>query len=283
MPTAVDASGLEFSYPGGGTAVHGIDLVVPQGQFCALAGPNGSGKSTLVRLLLGLLRPDTGEIRLFDTPLEAFRAWSRIGYVPQRPVVDATLPATVAEVVASGLAGRDRSRQTRRSTGAADAVAAALAATGLGGLARRRAGRLSGGESQRMFLARALAASPDLLVLDEPTAGVDAASLERFLAVINALHADHHTTVILITHGLPGLEGFVDRVVALEGGRVAGDAPTLVSHPLPGRPVRAPPAHPRGGPGCSGGSTCNSPGRRVSSWAPQPPSWARSWSHGACP
>lgn len=231
MAAAVDVRALTFAYPGGPAAVDGIDLAVPEGQFCALVGPNGSGKSTLVRLGLGLLRPDAGEVRLFGVPVERFRDWARVGYVPQRPGVDPTLPATVAEVVASGLAAR-RGLVSRHRSADTAAVATALDVAGLTVLARRRAGRLSGGESQRMFLARALATSPDLLVLDEPTAGIDAASLERFLDVINALHADHHTTVILITHGLPGLESLVDRVVTLAAGCVGSDMPTLVAHPL---------------------------------------------------
>ena len=156
-----------------------VSLRVEAGEVVAILGANGSGKSTLVRALLGLVPLTAGRVTLFGTPLAKFRQWRRIGYVPQRVGAGSGVPATVGEVVASGrLAGRG----VLRPAGAADraAVTAALEAVGLADRVHDPVSTLSGGQQQRTLIARALAGRPELLVLDEPTAGVDAASQDAF-------------------------------------------------------------------------------------------------------
>ena len=172
------ARGLTFAY-GREPVLEHVDLEVRAGEFVALVGPNGSGKSTLLRLLLGSLEPDAGEARLFGRPPGAVRRRGRLGYVPQRPSLSSELPATVREIVSAGRLTDGRwwlpmSRADRRQ------VEHAIASVGLAELAASPVNELSGGQQQRAFIARAFASEPSLLVLDEPIAGVDAASQRLF-------------------------------------------------------------------------------------------------------
>ena len=157
-----------------------INFVVEKGQILGVVGPNGGGKTSLLRLVLGLERPTRGEIELFGQPVARFRGWNRIGYIPQHAVgFDQNFPASVREIV---LLGRVARRGLLRWLGTDDRNAArrAIELCGLIGLEGRRVGALSGGEKQRVFIAKAIAAEPDLLVMDEPTAGVDPESERRF-------------------------------------------------------------------------------------------------------
>jgi zinc transport system ATP-binding protein len=206
---------------GGRPVLRGIDLAVGEGEVVALLGSNGSGKSTLVRAAMGLVPLARGEVALFDTPLARFSSWRRVGYVPQRPTASAGVPATVWEVVASG---RLAHRHLLRPLGRADrtAVDAALEAVGLAGRRHDSAAQLSGGQQQRVLIARALAGEPDLLVLDEPTAGVDVHSQHAFAEALRAVTAGG-ATVLLVAHELGALEPLVDRAVVLHDGRVVYD------------------------------------------------------------
>src|SRR5262245_32206390 len=166
----LEAEGISFAY-GHEPVLSGVNLAVRAGEFAALAGPNGSGKSTLLRIALGLLRPDAGTVKLFGAPPRDLRDRWRIGYVPQRLRIAPDLPATVEEVVSAGRLAKQgwwrRSRARDR-----EAVDHALDSVALSAYRRRRMGELSGGEQQRALIAKALAADPQLLVLDEPIAGV---------------------------------------------------------------------------------------------------------------
>lgn len=241
MLPAAALRGVSFAYADGTPVLDDFTFAVPAGEFCAIVGPNGSGKSTVVRLLLGLEAPSAGAAELFGIPVARFRAWGRIGYVPQRQTFDPTLPATVEEVVQSGLmAGRGLLARRRPPSGREgrdadrEAVALALAEVGIAGLARRHAARLSGGQVQRVMLARALVGQPELLVLDEPTAAVDAASRRQFMQTVTALHTDAARTILMISHALPEIEQHVDRIVSMDSGRVVGDSLTEMAHVLPG-------------------------------------------------
>ncbi|PZM98164.1 MAG: ABC transporter [Actinobacteria bacterium] len=206
---------------GNRTVLHEVSLTVTAGEVVAVLGANGSGKSTLIRALLGLVPLTAGSVRLFDTPLRRFRQWRRIGYVPQRIGAGSGVPATVAEVVAAGRLAR---RGLFRPFGAADraAVAAALRAVGLADRARDPVATLSGGQQQRTLIARALAGEPDLLVLDEPTAGVDAASQEAFAEALRGFVAGGKS-VLLVAHGLGPLRPLTTRAVILHGGTIVHD------------------------------------------------------------
>jgi len=201
--------------------LRGVTMSIEPGEVVAILGANGSGKSTLVKAILGLVPLASGEIRLFGTPQARFSEWFRIGYVPQRLGAGSGVPATVGEVVASGRLAR---RGFLRPARSADrlAVTEALAAVGLADRVRDPVATLSGGQQQRTLIARALAGHPDLLVLDEPTAGVDAASQEAFAAALRRF-VDDGGTVLLVAHELGPLRPVINRCVVVHQGTVAHD------------------------------------------------------------
>ncbi|MEV7326598.1 metal ABC transporter ATP-binding protein [Micromonospora sp. NPDC093244] len=200
-----------------------VSLTVTAGEVVAVLGANGSGKSTLIRAVLGLVPLSTGAITLFGQPLRRFRQWQRIGYVPQRLGAGGGVPATVREVVASGRLAR---RGLLRPPGAADrtAVDDALRAVGLADRAADPVATLSGGQQQRTLIARALAGRPELLILDEPTAGVDAASQEAFADALRDFVGDGGT-VLLVAHELGPLRPVISRAVVVHEGGICHDGP----------------------------------------------------------
>ena len=212
---------------GGRPVLRGIDLAIQPGEVVALLGANGSGKSTLVRSVLGLNPLARGEVALFETPLRSFRDWHRVGFVPQRATAASGVPATVREVVAAGRLSR---RRPLVPLGRADkaAIADALDAVGLSERAHDGVASLSGGQQQRVLIARALAGEPDLLVLDEPTAGVDLVSQEAFAGTLRAL-VGRGVTILLVVHELGPLADLVGRAVVMRDGRIAYDGPPLAS------------------------------------------------------
>ncbi|RNC69201.1 MAG: ABC transporter ATP-binding protein [Desulfuromonadales bacterium] len=200
MPVeVVSVQGVSFQYQGA-EALRDVSFGVTPGDYVGIVGPNGSGKSTLIRCILGLARPDRGEVRLFGTPLSAFDQWQRIGYLPQGlQLFNPHFPATVAEVVGLGLLAAQRfPRRFRKGDG--EAVTRALEVMGITSIRHRLIGELSGGLRQRALLARALVNEPELLVLDEPTTALDPETREGFYTTIRDLNRATGTTVILITH-----------------------------------------------------------------------------------
>jgi zinc transport system ATP-binding protein len=194
-----------------------IELSVEQGEAIALMGANGSGKTTLVRTLLGLTPYQHGEVRLFGTELSAFRDWARIGYVPQRAQISYP-QARVNEVVATGLlAGRAPFRPLGRADKAR--IQQVLEQVGLAERAGHPYRRLSGGQQQRVLIARALVSAADLLVMDEPLAGIDLPSQERLAEILAALKAEQKTLVIVL-HETGSLAPLLDRQVVLRDGRM---------------------------------------------------------------
>jgi len=208
------AEGLSFGY-GRDLVIDDVDLSVRAGEFVALVGPNGSGKSTLVKLLLGSLEPLTGAARLFGRPPRSVRRRGRLGYVPQRPNLSSELPATVREIVAAGRLTDGRWWRPLSRTDR-DEVGHAIASVGLSELSRRPVNALSGGQQQRAFIARAFASEPSLLVLDEPIAGVDAASQRLFRDSLVHLIREHGAGVLLVSHELSAVADDVDRVIVLK-------------------------------------------------------------------
>jgi zinc transport system ATP-binding protein len=198
-----------------------LSLTVARGDVLALLGANGSGKSTLVRAMLGLTPVSGGRIALFGTALPEFQAWHRIGYVPQRVTAGGGVPATVAEVVSSGRLDQ-RSWWRRLRPVDRDAVSETIAAVGLSGRENDSVRELSGGQQQRVLIARALVRRPDLLLLDEPTAGVDQASQDAFAQTLRRL-VDDGTTVVVVLHELGSLAPLIARSIVLRRGRVVHD------------------------------------------------------------
>ena len=207
--------------------VHDVDLVVQRGEVVAVLGANGSGKTTLVRGLLGLARILTGEVELLGRPVGARgrSRWhgARIGYVPQRHTVGGTVASTVREVVSSGRLPRlGRVGWMREADRAA--VTAAIDAVDLTPWADVDIADLSGGQQRRALIARALASEPEVLIMDEPTAGVDQAS-QQALARSVARLVELGVTLLIVTHEVGPLAGVVTRAVVVTEGRIAYDGP----------------------------------------------------------
>jgi zinc transport system ATP-binding protein len=210
----LSTDGVSFSY-GSDQVLSDVSIAVRTGEFAALAGPNGSGKSTLLRIVLGLLTPETGTVELFGARPGHLRDRWRVGYVPQRLRIAPDLPASVEEVVAAGRLAKQgwwrRSRAVDR-----EAVDHALESVALSGYRRRRLGELSGGEQQRALIAKALAAEPELLVLDEPTAGVDVESQGLFRDSLVHLVHEHAAAVLLVSHELGAVADDLDHLIVLK-------------------------------------------------------------------
>ncbi|MEZ5193726.1 MAG: ABC transporter ATP-binding protein [Nocardioides sp.] len=213
---------------GGRLILRGIDLEVQAGEFVALMGANGSGKSTLVRALTGLATVTRGSVSLFGETLDRFDDWQRVGFVPQRAGAAGGVPASVWEVVASGRLTR---RHLFRPPSRRDrvAISSALAVVGLADRSHDGVSTLSGGQQQRVLIARALAGGPELLFLDEPTAGVDLPNQEALAASLRLL-SDNGATIVLVTHELGPLAPLIHRSVVMRDGRVAYDGPPLDDH-----------------------------------------------------
>lgn len=180
--------------------IDNASFVIYEGDYCAIIGPNGGGKTTLARLLLGLEKKSSGEIRLFGLKPNQFKAHYKIGYVPQRAVqVDVTFPATVLEVVKMGriAIGGFFSRECEEDR---DAVEEAMSKMDVTHLRDKLIGELSGGQRQRVMIARALASKPKVLILDEPNTGVDYISQQRFYTLLRELNVNEKMTIIFITH-----------------------------------------------------------------------------------
>lgn len=202
-----------FGY-GGHTVLRDVTLTIARGAAVGLVGPNGAGKTTLLKAMLGLLSPQAGMADLPAVPA------LRIGYVPQRGEIDELFPFTVDEIVEMGLYG-----QLARFAGpaAADraAVAAALAAVRLPESAGRLFRELSGGQKQRVLLARAIVADPQVLILDEPTRGLDLAQAHVLLALLRDLQQRRAVTMVMVSHVLSDVIGCASEVILLHQGHVA--------------------------------------------------------------
>jgi len=208
---------------GGRRILEDVSMTVDEGEFVAILGANGSGKTTLVRTLVGLNPLAAGQLSVFGTPVARFRDWPRLGYVPQRLSVGGGVPATVGEVVASGRTGR--LNRFRRFSGAdRAAVEHALEDVGLAHRVDDLVATLSGGQQQRVLIARALAGEPEVLVLDEPTAGVDADSQDTLAGALGHL-SNNGGSVVLVAHELGPLESLIERAVVMSHGRVQSDGP----------------------------------------------------------
>ena len=219
--TVLEAEDLTVEL-GGLPVLRGVSISVQAGEALALMGGNGSGKSTLVRALLGLLPHQRGTVRLFGQPLNSFREWARIGYVPQRSM--ALLGGSkVKEVVAAGRLARRRLFRPLNPSDRA-AIRGAITQVGLSEQLNADIATLSGGQQQRVLVARALATQPELLVLDEPTSGVDLEHQRTLTELVSELMSGG-TSVLVVLHDVGPLGDLIDRAVVLSDGRVAHDGP----------------------------------------------------------
>ena len=223
----IEAAGLAAGY-GGKNIWSGADFQVGAGEFLTVLGSNGAGKSTLLRMVLGLLPPAGGTLRVFGEPPR--RGNPGIGYVPQRRALDPDLSISAEDIVGLGVDGhRWGVRLSRRNARQRwEAVTEALTAVGAAGYARRAIGRLSGGEQQRLQLAQALVTHPRLLLLDEPLASLDLRSQQAVSQLVAELRAQQGFAVVLVTHDINPVLSVTDRVMYIAGGRVSVGTPDEV-------------------------------------------------------
>ena len=241
MSALIQVSGIAYSY-GDSLVLDDVTFAVEPGDYFGIIGPNGSGKTTLLKIMLGLLAPTRGHIRLFGVPPVEFRDWSRLGYVPQKTTLDSTLPITVGEVVASGLVSRLRPLQRAGQDGRRRALEA-LAVVGMEKHVAARVGRLSAGQQQRVLIARVLVSDPKLLVLDEPTGGVDPEAQANLYRLLHLLHTERGVTVVLVSHDIGVVAKEVTRLACLNRTVVfCGPPAEFLSHEsltrLYGSPIR---------------------------------------------
>jgi ABC-type Mn2+/Zn2+ transport system ATPase subunit len=220
-----------FGFPGV-LALQDISLDIAEGEFVGVIGPNGSGKTTLCRAVLGLMEPMGGSLQIFDCACQELRCHhrARIGYLPQKGILDRNFPITVLEAVMMGRYGalglfRRPTRQDR------EIAMDALANVGMQDHRESALGRLSGGQQQRVFIARALAQQPEVLLLDEPTTGIDITTQHSVLDLIRRLHQDLKLTILLITHDINMIRPHVDRLVLLKTRLYAAGPPDEVLRP----------------------------------------------------
>lgn len=238
-----------------GVALDHVSLSIKAGNFTGLIGPNGAGKTTLLRVLLGLIKPDSGTVRVFGHP--PGHAHNLIGYVPQTARFEREFPISVRDVA---LMGRYAVIGLGRRPRAEDRAAAdqALERVGMSDLAGRRFGALSGGQMQKALIARALSGSPRLLLMDEPTTGVDALSQESFFTLLHNLIKDLGMTIVLVSHDIGVITSHVDEIICINqkvfchgsapevlkegviGKAYSGEAEILMhSHDVPHRMVKS--------------------------------------------
>lgn len=221
----IELENVSFSYETGTPVLEDLSFIVRKGDYLGIIGPNGGGKTTLIKIILGLLHPTEGVIKLFGIERHHFNDKHLIGYVPQRVTqTDKDFPATVFEVVRSGRISRIGLFKTFKEN---DQIAVERAME-ISGIARYRdtlIGNLSGGERQRVFIARALAGEPEVLILDEPTVGVDIGAQKTFYEFLTSLNRDHNLTIIFISHDVDVISKEAKMVLCLNH--------NLVCHVLP--------------------------------------------------
>ncbi|NLZ82008.1 MAG: metal ABC transporter ATP-binding protein [Clostridiales bacterium] len=217
MKNIVEVHNLNFRYSNN-HILENLEFSISPGDFVSLIGANGTGKSTLLKLLLGELLPTIGEIRLFDTNIHNFKDWSKIGYVPQNGLAgNADFPATVEEIVMANLfsqIGLFRFPNKKHK----ELVASTLELVGMSDYSKRMITQLSGGQLQRVLLARALVNSPELMILDEPTTGVDSTNVYSFYELLASLNKKKNLTIVMVSHDIARASIYASRTLCLEEG-----------------------------------------------------------------
>ena len=216
MPDLVDISNVNFAYDAGAQPVlKDVDLRIEAGTTLGLIGPNGGGKTTLIRLLLGILEPSSGSIHIAGlSPRQAIRRGDVVGYLPQNPQPAPTFPLSARQVVRLGLSGKSGMLRpyARDDVAFADSL---LERVGVADVADRPVASLSGGQLQRVYIARALAPRPRLLLLDEPTTGIDRPGQQRFIEFVQGLKNELGLTVVFVSHDLRAVSSISDRIACL--------------------------------------------------------------------
>ncbi len=195
--------------------VEDINLVIERGEFLGIIGPNGAGKTTLLKIMLGLIKPTSGTIKLFGEDIHHFKDWHKIGYIPQHATsFDSNFPVNVFEVVSMG---RFSKKGLFKKLGKEDlqVIDDVLEVVGMKEYKNRKIGELSGGQQQRIFIARALASQPELLILDEPTVGVDIVAQKEFYDFLERLNKDKKITLVLVTHDIGNITSRIGKLACI--------------------------------------------------------------------
>lgn len=210
---------ITFGY-GRTNVLDDVSTTIKDGDFMGIVGPNGSGKSTMLKIFLGLLKPQKGTVKVFDTDINKFNQWGKIGYIPQKATsFNQGFPATVEEVVSAnlfpvlGLAGRIGKNHKEK-------VDEALQIVNMLDYKKRIIGRLSGGQQQRVFIAKSLVSAPRVIFMDEPTVGIDQKSEESFYELMESLNKTRGITLIIVTHDIGAIDNRVNRVLCLSEGKL---------------------------------------------------------------
>jgi zinc transport system ATP-binding protein len=193
-----------------------ISFSVQAGDYIGLVGPNGSGKTTLIKIILGLLKPFSGDVRLFGDHINTFSGWDRIGYLPQKiSSLNPRFPATVREIVAMGLLSK---KGFPKYFNSADntAVETTLSLLDIGDLKNKPIGELSGGQQQRVLVARAIVNNPEFLILDEPTAALDPEMRDRFFSLLEELNRKNNITIVIITHDVGNIGRYTSKMLYID-------------------------------------------------------------------
>ncbi len=217
MTTAFELNNVSFYYSANSPVLNHLTLSIEQGTFVAIVGPNGAGKSTLLKLCVGLLKPRSGSIRILGSSFREFKNWSKIGYIPQHAFRDKNFPITVKEAVAMG---RVAPFGVGRSLKSCDylLIDQALDTVGMLEYRDRMISELSGGQLQRAVIARTLAGQPELLVMDEAMAGVDARAKESIYSLLRTMHQSLGLTILMVSHDVEQVLGYVDKVANINQG-----------------------------------------------------------------
>lgn len=211
MSKILEIKELSFSYQDN-LVLNKINLTVLAGDYLALVGPNGAGKTSLIKVILGLELASEGELILFNQTFKDFKAWEKIAYLPQKHQYNSLFPASVLEVVLSGLVGVDKLELKKAKEEALDL----LADLDLQEKAKNLFSRLSGGQQQRVLLARALVRKPELLIMDEPTTALDPKIRGKFFALINRYNQEKNTSIIIVTHDPADIGKYAKKLAYLD-------------------------------------------------------------------
>lgn len=218
MEKIIEAHSVSFGYDVQ-PILKNIDFDLKRGDFTGIIGPNGSGKSTFIKLLLGLLRPSSGELKLFGTPINDFKNWPKIGYVSQKNQLQVGVPASVYEVISANLYAQTGflhllSKEQKLK------VVKALEIVGLADRIKSTVGSLSGGQQQRVHLARVLVNDPEILLMDEPASGMDTASENAMYELLHKLNDEKGIAIVMVTHDITAVTSHVNRLFCMGSGNM---------------------------------------------------------------
>ncbi len=215
----LSAQNITFNY-GSNTILNNVNLQVHKGDFLGLVGSNGSGKSTFLKICLGLIKPQFGNIKLFGTDIDKFKNWKDIGYIPQKATAfNQSFPATVEEIISANLCHKLGFGSIIKKENK-DKIDEVLDIVGMKEYKKRLIGRLSGGQQQRIFIAKSLVSQPKIIFMDEPTVGIDKKSEAGFYDLMEYLNKSKKITLVMITHDFGAILNRVNRVMNVAEGRI---------------------------------------------------------------